>query len=155
MQIPVPDPSLERAQTALTGLAAEVRKFTEEAKVLEQLRTRKIKSIQHLLYVLVPAMILLLIMAVTNFALLSQTRAAANDARRTNELLVSCFQPNTPCSSSSAQRTGDALNQIRQTQFVIAYCQRQNPVGEDPDGKDLVTCVQGFYPGFKLPLRAG
>lgn len=149
----MPDQSLDRATSAIADLATGVHALTNEVISSEVLRARKIRAIQNVLFVLVPSIVLLLIMAVTNFVLLSRVRTIANDSRNTNDLLVSCFQPGTECSNTNAQRTGAALDQLRQTQFVIAICQRQNPVADDPDGAGVVECVQGYYPNFTLPAR--
>lgn len=147
----MPDASLDRATAAIGDLAAGVQRLTREVKHDESLRERKIKAIQRVLIVLVPSVLLLVILAITNFVLLSRIKDVAEDARNTNDLLVSCFQPGTACSKTNSQRTGEALNQIRQTQFVIAICQRQNPIASDPDGKKVIACVQNYYPTFVLP----
>lgn len=145
------EPSLDRATTAIGELSGSVRSLHAEVVQAEALRTEKIRWIQRVLYVLVPAVLLLILLAVTNFVLLSRITAAADDARSTNELLLGCFQPNTTCSQESARASAERLNQIRQTQFVIAVCQRQNPVDKDPSGSGLIKCVQDYYPGFTLP----
>jgi hypothetical protein len=145
------DPSLDRATAVVGELASSVRRLTEEVVASEALRTRKIRVIQQAMYVMVPAVVLLVVLAFTNFVLLSRVKDAADSAKNTNDLLVSCFQPGTECSNSSSQKTGEAINQLRQTQFVIAICQRQNPVTEDPNGTKIVSCVQRYYPNFRLP----
>lgn len=149
------DPSLDRATAAVGELATIVRSLTVEVKASEDLRSRKIKAIQHMFYVVSGCIALLLLMAGTNFVLLNRVQDAAVSAKDTNDLLVSCFQPGTPCSATSAQRTGAALEQLRQTQFVIAICQRQNPVDVDPNGVRVIACVQRYYPTFTLPPQAG
>jgi hypothetical protein len=146
------DPT-DRAITAIGELTNVVRSLDSDVKDSEALRTRKIRAIQNLLYAVIPAIILLIILAFTNFVLLARVKDTAIDAKNTNDLLVSCFQPGTPCSNNSNQRTGEALNQLRQTQFVIAICQRQNPVTDDPNGNKMVACVQRYYPNFKLPPK--
>lgn len=147
----MPDASLDRATAAIAELSANIRRFTAEVQQDELLRARKIKAIQKVLWVLVPSVLLLVIMAVTNFVLLSRVKDVAEDSSNTNELLVSCFQPNTACSKTNGERTRQALDQIRQTQFVIAICQRQNPITADPEGKKIIACVQQHYPNFTLP----
>jgi hypothetical protein len=147
------DPSMDRATTAIGDLSISVRALHSEVVRSESLRTRKIKLIVAALFVLVPAVVLLVIMAATNFVLLSRTNEAASDAKSTNQLLYGCFQPGTTCSKQSAKNTGAALEQLRQTQFVIAVCQRLHPVDEDPEGVALVRCVQQYYPGFTLPQK--
>jgi hypothetical protein len=77
----------------------------------------------------------------------------AHDVRATNDLLYGCFQPGTTCSNQSAKNTGAAIEQLRQTQFTIAVCQRLHPITEDPDGEKLVACVQAYYPTFVLPPK--
>lgn len=149
----MPDPSLDRATQAVGELSSNVSRLTSEVVASEHLRARKIKAIQNILYVLVPAMVLLVVMAIGTIVILAKVKQAAEDARNTNELIASCFQPNTPCSNTSGQRTGEALNQLRQTQFVIAICQRQNSVTEDPNGTKVIACVQHYYPNFELPPR--
>lgn len=147
------EPSLDRATSAIGELSGSVRALHAEVVQAEALRTEKIRLISRVLYVLVPAVLLLLVLAVTNFVLLSRTSAAAADARSTNELLLGCFQPGTKCSEENARKTGDWLNQVRQTQFAIAVCQRQNSVADDPSGAGVVACVQSYYPGFTLPKK--
>lgn len=147
------DESLDRATAAIGELSGSVRELRAEVITSEHLRTEKIRIIQKVLYVLVPAVALLVIMAITNFVLLSRINATAADANSTNELLLGCFQPGTRCSEENAKKTAAFLNQGRQTSFVIAICQRQNPVAEDPAGTGLVKCVQEFYPNFSLPAK--
>lgn len=149
------DPSLDRAAAVIGDLAQDIRSLTREVATSEALRSSKIRWIQKLLYVLVPAIILLVIMAISNFALLSRVNATAASSKSTNELLLGCLQPNTTCNRINTEKTAALLNQIRQTQFVIAVCQRQNPIDTDPAGSGLIRCVQAYYPGFALPAKAG
>jgi hypothetical protein len=149
------DEGLDRATVALGSLAESVQALHAEAVQGEALRTEKIRWIQRLLYVMVPAMVLLVIMAVTNFVLLARINSAAAAANSTNELLLGCFLPESKCSQENRKSTTAVMDQIRQTQFAIALCQRQNPTERDPDGEALVRCVQQFYPGFALPPKAG
>lgn len=151
----MPDPSLDRATLAVGELRNLVGRLLDEVVESESLRAQKIRLIQQALYVLVPSVVLLIIMAITNFALLAKTRDAAADARATNQLIAGCLQPNTSCSNANASKMGDALNQIRQTQFVISVCMRQNPTAEDPAGKKMIKCVQAYYPNFSLPPKIG
>ncbi len=151
------DPSLDRATTAIGELSKSVRSLHAEVVRSEVLRSRKIKLITKALAVLVPAVVLMLVLAVTNFVLLKKIDEAADDSRSTNQLLYGCLKPGTTCSNENARRTAEVMaqltNQLRQTQFVIAVCQRQNPVDEDPQGTAMVACVQRYYPGFTLPQR--
>ncbi len=147
------DPSLDRATTAIGELSTSVRSLHAEVVRSESLRTRKIKLITMALIVLVPATVLMLIMAVTNFVLLSNTNQAADEARATNQLLYGCLKPGTTCSNENLRKTADVMNQLRQTQFVIAVCQRLHPVTEDPEGVAMVACVQQYYPSFTLPPK--
>lgn len=137
---------LNRATSALGELAADIRTFTEEVQRSEQLRTEKIRWIQKVLFVLVPAVLLLLVGAVTNFVLLARVTA-------TNNLLFGCFTPNTQCSTASQQAAAVRSLEQKQTQFVIAICQRQNPISEDPEGTRMIRCVQTYYPTFRLPVQ--
>lgn len=148
------EPSLDRATTAIGELSGSVRTLHAEVVQAEALRTRKIKLISQVLFVLVPSVLLLLVLAITNFALLARTNDAARDAKSTNELLYGCFQPGTQCAVQTARSNAERLNQLRQTQFVIAICQRQNSVEKDPTGSGVVACVQSYYPGFSLPAKA-
>lgn len=145
------EPSLDRATAAIGELSGSVRALHAEVVQAEALRSAKIKWIQRVLFVLIPAVLLLLVLAITNFILLARINAAAADAKSTNDLLLSCFRPNTRCSTENARKTAEWQNEIRQTQFVIAVCQRQNPVTTDPEGRQMVACVQRYYPGFTLP----
>ena len=147
------DPSLDRATTAIGDLSISVRALHAEVVQSETLRSRKIKLITAALIVLVPATVLMLVMAITNFVLLNRTNEAADDSRSTNQLLYGCFQPGTTCSIENLKRTGEVMNQLRQTQFVIAVCQRLHPISEDPEGAALVACVQQYYPSFTLPPK--
>jgi hypothetical protein len=149
------EPSLDRAATAVGELSSSVRTLTQEVIASESLRTSKIKWIQRLLYVMVPAVVLLVIMAVSNFALLNRAADTAENVRSTNELLLGCLQPDTACNKANARASAALLDNIRQTQFVIAVCQRLNPVDKDPDGSGIVRCVQDYYPGFALPNKVG
>ncbi len=148
------DPSIDRATTAIGELSGSVRALHSEVVQAEALREQKIKLITTALFVLVLSMGLLVVMAVTNFVLLSRINQAAGDAKSTNELLYGCFVPGTKCSAQNAKQTGAVMDQLRQTQFVIAVCQRLHPVTEDPAGAGLVSCVQDYYPTFTLPPRA-
>lgn len=147
------DPSLDRATSAIGELSSSVRTLTGEVVRSETLRGRKIKVIQHVLFILVPSVILLVVLAVSNFALLNRVNATAASSKSTNELLLGCLQPNTTCNKVNVQKTAALLDQIRQTQFVIAVCQRKNPVDTDPLGVGLIHCVQNYYPGFTLPTK--
>jgi hypothetical protein len=149
------DPTLERATSAVGELSASVRSLTAEVISSEQLRTAKIRWIQKLLYLLIPAVALLVIMAASNFVLLGRIDRAAVDSRSTNELLLGCLRPGTTCNELNRTKTAQLLDNIRQTQFVIAVCQRQNPIEQDPSGEKLIACVQSYYPGFKLPPKTG
>lgn len=150
----MPETSLDRATAAIGELSGSVRALHGEVVQSESLRTTKIKWIQRQLIILVPAVVLLVLMAVTNFVLLARINQAAGDARSTNDLLLGCLQPSTPCSEQNRKQTGAVLEQIRQTQFAIAFCQRINPVDSDPDGAKVVRCVQEYYPGFALPPKS-
>jgi hypothetical protein len=143
--------SLDRATFAIGDLSGSVRALHSEVVQAEKLRTSKIKWIQRVLYILVPCVLLLLLLAATNAVLLNRVNSAARDAKSTNELLLGCFQPNTACARETVKANAERLNQIRQTQFVIAICQRQNPLETDPHGVALIHCVQRYYPGFALP----
>lgn len=147
--------SLDRATVAIGELSTSVRSLHSEVVQSETLRTTKIKWIQRLLYVMVPAIVLLMLLAISNFVLLSKINAAASDARSTNTLLLGCLQPGTKCSDQNRRQTAAALDQIRQTQFAIALCQRLNPIDKDPDGTGVVRCVQQYYPNFTLPPKVG
>jgi hypothetical protein len=151
------DPSLDRATKAIGELSSSVRALHSEVVQSETLRARKIKLITAALLVLVPAVVLMLVMAVTNFVLLNKTNEAADDSRSTNQLLYGCLKPGTQCSNENAKRTAEVMAQLtgelRQTQFVIAVCQRQNPIDKDPQGAAVVACVQQYYPAFTLPPR--
>lgn len=140
------DNSLDRASAAVGELSKSVRALTTEVMTSEALRAEKIKALQRLMYVLVPAVALLLGMAVTNFMLLSRVNG-------TNELFASCYRDGTECSNSNNARFTAALEQVRQTQFVMVICQRINPIGDDPDGTALRACVRTYYPTFELPAR--
>lgn len=144
---------LDRATTAIGELSGSVRALHAEVVQSESLRTEKIRWIQRILYVLVPAVILLVLMAIMNFVLLSRINTAARAASSTNTLLLGCFLPDTQCSQESQKSTAATMNQIRQTQFAIALCQRRYPVDTDPQGVGLVQCVQSYYPGFALPPK--
>jgi len=154
-------PSIDRAATAVGELSGSVRLLTDEVKAAEALREEKIRWIQRSVIATGAAVAVLIILVVANFSLLSHTRDAAADAKSTNDLLLSCFQPNTHCSNESIKRSAAVLNEVRQTQFVIAVCQRQNPLPPNPtqaqvDGAlgRFQRCVQTYYPGFRLPPKA-
>jgi hypothetical protein len=147
------DQGLTRAVAAIGELSNSVTALHSEVAQSEVLRTEKIKWIQRVLYVLVPAVVLLVLLAITNFVLLSRTSAAAEDARSTNTLLLGCFLPDSRCAEENRKSTATVMDQIRQTQFAIALCQRQNPIERDPDGSGLILCVQQYYPGFSLPPK--
>jgi hypothetical protein len=132
-----------------------VRALTQEVVGSEELRTSKIRWIQKLLYVLVPGVALLVIMAISNFVLLNRITDTATSSRSTNELLLGCLQPGTQCYQLNKDQTAQLLDNIRQTQFVIAICQRRNPVEKDPTGTEIIKCVQDYYPGFVLPEKQG
>jgi hypothetical protein len=145
------DPSLDRATQAIGGLSASVRDLHAEVVQSESLRTHKIRLIGHALIAVCVASVLLVVLAITNFMLLSRISTTAGDARSTNQLLYGCFVPGTKCSTENQKNTAAVMNQLRQTQFVIAVCQRQHPLTEDPAGVALVACVQRYYPTFVLP----
>lgn len=149
----MPEQSLDRATLAITDLATSVRTLTHEVERDEALRSRKVRAIEKVLYLLAPGVILLILLAVTNFVLLNRVQSAAEDAKSTNELVVSCLRPETPCGTANRESMEAVLDQIRQTQFVIAVCQRQNPITTDPEAKAVTACVQSYYPNFALPPR--
>lgn len=144
---------LDRAAAAVGELSASVRQLSAEVLESEHLRSSKIRWLQRLMFVLIPAVALLVVLAISNFVLLHRVSVAAGQVQSTNTLLFSCLQPGTECNKANADAIATLLNSMRQTQFVIAVCQRQNPVTTDADGKDLVRCVQAYYPGFELPQK--
>lgn len=146
--------SFARAVAALTDLSGNVNALRIEAMQSEELRTEKIRWIQRLLYVLIPAVLLMVLMVIGNFFLLSRINSTAENARSTNTLLLGCFQPSSRCAEENRRATAAVMDQIRQTQFAIALCQRQNPIEQDPDGAGIVRCVQQYYPAFVLPPKA-
>lgn len=160
----MPDEStdpLERAAEAVSSLSLSVLRLTSEVKAAETLREEKIRWLQRAVSVAGIAIGVLIILAITNFTMLNQTRSAAATSASTNTLLLGCFQPHSQCSDENAKKTASVFNQIRQTQFVIAICQRSTPLPSNPTPADvdratekLVACVQAYYPGFKLPPRA-
>ena len=107
---------------AVDALTEEVRKMRVDIAHSDGVRTTKIEAIRNLMWVVVPALILLLAMTITN---LIQIRG-----------------------------TGETVDQVRQTGFVIALCQRQNPSALDPSGAGMVACVQEYFPDFRLPDKA-
>jgi len=131
---------------AVERLTTGVKDLKDELLTAEDQRATKIRAIQNLMFVVVPAVILLVILAITNFVVINKTSAIS-------DTVAGCLRPNTPCSNANRDATRALLDQIRQTQFVIAVCQRQNPVDKDPDGTGIVTCVQQYYPGFQLPQK--
>lgn len=147
------DPSLDRATAALGNLSTSVRALTTEVVQSESLRTRKIKVIQHALLVLGAAVMLLVILAITNFVLLGRVNHAAADAKATNELLFGCFQPGTQCSESQRAQAMARGVANQQTTYVMLICLRLNPLAEDPDAIAVQRCVRQYYPGFSLPTK--
>lgn len=147
------DPHIDRAIWEIGGLSKSVRDLHAEVVQAESLRAQKIRLITQAMVAVVVASMLLVVMAVTNFVLLNRASHAAEDSRSTNQLLYGCFQPGTKCSTENARRTGEVMDQLRQTQFVIAVCQRQHPPTEDPEGVAMVACVQRYYPTFTLPPK--
>lgn len=147
------DPSLDRATSAIGELSGSVRTLTTEVVQSEALRARKIKVIQQVLYVLVPGVLLLLVMAVSNFTLLSRVSDAAADAKSTNQLLLGCFQPGTQCSEAQKAQQMTRSTEARQTTYVMLICLRLNPLEQDPNAVGVQKCVQQYYPGFKLPSK--
>lgn len=145
--------SIDRAATALATLARNVQDFTAEARELEKLRTRKIRALYLTLWVLVPAVILLIILAFSNFALLQRTKEAAADTRSTNQLLLGCFQPGTKCSDGQKALAMARSTEARQTTYVMLICLRLNPLDSDPNAVGVQRCVQQYYPGFQLPTK--
>lgn len=149
----MPDVSLDRAVAALGEMSASVRGLTKEVIESESLRLRKIRVIQQVLYVMVPAMIILVLMAVTNFILLSRAAQTGEQVKATNDLVAGCFQPNTTCSNAAKFEAQERAKLIQQSQFVSLYCARQNPVDEDPQGTALYACFRSYYPNFVLPTK--
>jgi len=147
------DEGFMRAVAALSELSDSVAALRSEVEQSEVLRTEKIKMIHRLLYVLVPTMILMVAMVVGNFVLLTRINTTAEAAESTNSLLLGCFQLDSKCAQENVKSTAAVMEQIRQTQFAIALCQRQNPLERDPEGSGLVRCVQQYYPGFVLPPK--
>lgn len=150
----MPDPSLDRAVVVLGELATTVRSFTAEARELERLRSKKIRALYTTLFVLVPAIALLIVLAITNFALLSKVKDTAADSKSTNTLLLGCFTPGSKCAEVSKQQQEVREQRNRQATYVMLYCLRLNPLEKDPNAIGVQRCVQQFYPGFVLPPRA-
>jgi hypothetical protein len=150
----MPEASLDRATAAIGELSGSVRALHSEVVQSESLRATKIKWIQRQLIILVPAVVLLVLLAATNFIVLTRINQAASDARSTNTLLLGCLQQGTRCSEQNRKATAAVMDQIRQTQFAIALCQRINPVDKDPTGAAVVSCVQDYYPGLVLPPKS-
>ncbi len=138
---------LSLVESAVNGLTSSVQGLKDELVLAEKQRGNKIRALQNLMFVVVPAIVLLIVLAATNFVVIRKTSAIS-------DTIAGCLRPNTPCSDANRDATRALLDQIRQTQFVIAVCQRQNPVDSDPDGTGIVKCVQDYYPGFHLPQKA-
>lgn len=154
------DPSIDRATGAIGNLAASVNTMTNEVIALEALRASKIKWIQTLLYVLIPGVILLIVLAISNFALLNRVRASAVDAKNsaaaaqsTNDLLLGCFRAGTQCAEAQKKATALRSTEARQATYVMLICLRLNPQDEDPNAVSVQRCVQQYYPGFTLPTK--
>lgn len=146
--------------TSIQGLAAAV---LGEAEA----RDRKVETLQRLTTIMVRltgilliGILLLIGIGAVNLYNTSRTNNVARSVASTNSLLLSCLQPNTPCSNTSAAAQKAQNDQIRQTVFVLFVCSRLNPSDPntpDPSGNTarLVACVKTYYPEFKLPAQAG
>ncbi len=140
------EPGSDLIAAEIGNLAQRVSALQDELVVAEKLRSAKIEALRRLMYVVVPAVVLLLIMAITNFVLINKTTSLS-------DTIAGCLKPRTECSEANRRAQADQLDRIRQTQFVIAICQRRNPVDKDPNGDGVVTCIQSYYPGFLLPEK--
>lgn len=149
----MPTDPLDLTTEALGKLSISVRALSSEVERAEVLRTRKIKALQQVLYILVPAVLLLLVLAFTNFALLNKVATVASDSRSTNTLLLGCFQPGSKCAESAKQQQAQRALETEQQTYVMLICLRLNPAAEDPNATGAQKCVQQYYPGFKLPAK--
>lgn len=141
------DASLDAVAVAVDGLTRGVRQLQDELVQAENLRDAKVRALRKLLIALVPAIGLLVIMAVTNGILISRTSDIAGQ-------VAGCVRPDTACGQANLQANAALMDKIRETQFVIATCQRLNPVEKDPDASGIQKCVRDYYPTFTLPGKA-
>lgn len=78
----------------------------------------------------------------------TRTAEVSRDVQKTNDLLL--------------KSTTDLNNTQRQTVFVIAICQRQNPLPQNPTPAEVMegttklkACVTSYFPNFDLPPKVG
>lgn len=147
---------------AIDDLSSYVQDQTTAIRAESLARNRKVTWLQRLMFVVVPSLVLLVVLAVTNFVVISRVNGAASSAKDTQQTIASCLTPNTECSNQSKQQIADLNNTQRQTTFVLFVCARQfpnppNPTREEIDAntQKLVSCVQEYYPDFKLPPKVG
>lgn len=156
-----PQSESDKLLDALQGMSRDTRDQTKEIRSLSQAvaaeseaRNRKVKAIQRNSMFIAFGIMILLAVAVLNLVNTTRTNAIAEDANQTNELLLGCLTPGNECSEFNARQQANVLNLVRQTNFVVAFCQRTNPIDNDPDGSGLVACIQSYYPDFQLPSKA-
>lgn len=130
----------------VAALVDQTEALTEQTNALHQTA----KTLKRVIVGLALALAILLCLAGLNFYNTSQTAGVARNAQATNELLLSCLQPNTECSNANEAAAQKLNTDQRQTALVIAFCQRANPAPANSP-QQVLACVQGFYPGLVLP----
>lgn len=139
--------SLDRATSAIGELSGSVRALHAEVVQAEALRTAKIRWIQRVLYVLVPCVVLLVVLAISNFVLLARINGIAGDVRSTNTTLLDCINSTGECGRRNASNQGKVLDEVKRYELTVIYCARTNPQPVDPDGSAFVACINRLYPG--------
>lgn len=117
-------------------------------------RDRKVRTLQRVLVAVLAALVLLVIVVVTNLYTLKVQNDAAVD--RSNaatiqrqqqksilDAIQSCTQPGGSCFSSNREDTAKALLNLQKFELVTEYCQTVTPSG---DGAGYLTCIKKYAP---------
>lgn len=129
---------------------ARVRKTDELSLLVKELETQqKVQKRQN--WFLLFGVVCLLIFGGINVYNTTVAQHSAKTVSDTNQLLLSCFDPNSQCGKQNATEQA----RQRQQSYVIASCQRANPVDLEQtpaqNEKKLLACINKYYPDLALP----
>lgn len=155
------DPTIERLAQHIGGLADNVGRLDVSLHESQRLTATKVHWIQRQIIVVGIGLALILGATIISGIVLAKASHAADDARATNNLLFGCFTPGSQCAKASIKAADARAEQSRQTEFVLFWCSRSNPLPTNPTPAEvqaglqrLTACVQSYYPTFRLPPKA-
>lgn len=147
--------ALSSLTSAIEASSANTKSLQKSVILVASAVSKRVTSLEKLFRVNVIMLIILVILVLGILFSMSITLSISRDSRYTADLLLGCLSdPKSDCAKSSKAADDRRNNQTRQTLVVIALCQRQNPLAEDPEGIKVITCLQEYYPDLSYPEKA-